>query len=66
MSDRVIIILGFVLVLVVTLGMVAVTYVRRDLVAPLGETIAYLTRTRVARIAAVLVWAWVGWHFLAR
>ncbi|MEU1521072.1 DUF6186 family protein [Nocardia rhamnosiphila] len=66
MSDRVIIILGFVLVLVVTLGMVAVTHVRRDLVAPLGETIAYLTRTRVARIAAVLVWAWVGWHFLAR
>lgn len=66
MSDRVIVIVGFVLVLVVTLGMVAVTYVRRDLVAPLGETIAYLTRTRVARVAGVLVWAWVGWHFLAR
>ncbi|MEV4126762.1 DUF6186 family protein [Nocardia sp. NPDC049707] len=66
MSDRVIVIVGFVLVLVVTLGVVVVTHVRRDLVAPVGETIAYLTRTRVGRIAAALVWAWVGWHFLAR
>ncbi|MFI6364269.1 DUF6186 family protein [Nocardia sp. NPDC050630] len=66
MSDRVIVIVGFVLVLVVALGVVAFTHMRRDLVAPVGETIAYLTRTRVARIAAVLMWAWVGWHFLAR
>ncbi|WP_433714368.1 DUF6186 family protein [Nocardia sp. CA-084685] len=66
MSDRVIVIVGFVLVLVVTLGVVVFTHMRRDLVAPVGETIAYLTRTRVARIAAVLIWAWVGWHFLAR
>ncbi|MET8871830.1 DUF6186 family protein [Nocardia sp. NPDC004604] len=61
-----IVIIGFVLVLMVTLGVVVVTHVRRDLIAPVGETIAYLTRTRVARIAAVLIWAWVGWHFLAR
>ncbi|MGW4767367.1 DUF6186 family protein [Nocardia sp. NPDC004278] len=66
MSERVIVIIGFVLVLMVTLGVVVVTHVRRDLIAPVGETIAYLTRTRVARIAAVLIWAWVGWHFLAR
>jgi hypothetical protein len=66
MSDRVIVIVGFVLVLTVALCVVVVTHVRRDLVAPVGKTIAYLTRTRVARIAAVLVWAWAGWHFLAR
>ncbi|MEU4345062.1 DUF6186 family protein [Nocardia sp. NPDC023852] len=66
MSDRAVVIVGFVLVLVATIGVVAVTRVRRDLVAPAGETIAYLTRTRAARVAAVLVWAWLGWHFLAR
>ncbi|MGO4648179.1 DUF6186 family protein [Nocardia sp. 2YAB30] len=66
MSDRAIVIVGFALVLVATIGAVAVTHVRRDLVAPVGETIAYLTRTRAARMAAVLVWAWLGWHFLAR
>lgn len=36
MSDRVIVIVGFVRALVVTLGMVVVTYARRDLVAPLA------------------------------
>ncbi|WP_228002230.1 DUF6186 family protein [Nocardia australiensis] len=66
MSDREIVIVGFVLLLVATLGTVAATHVRRDLVAPVGETVAYLTRTRAARIAAVLVWGWFGWHFLAR
>ncbi|WP_327115950.1 DUF6186 family protein [Nocardia sp. NBC_01730] len=65
-SDREIVVVGFVLVLVATIGAVAVTHVRRDLVAPVGETIGYLTRTRAARIAAVLMWAWLGWHFLAR
>ncbi|MFI7666158.1 DUF6186 family protein [Nocardia sp. NPDC049526] len=66
MSDRVIVIVGFAVVLVVALGVAVVTHVRRDLVAPVGETIAYLMRNRTARIVAVLVWAWVGWHFLAR
>ncbi|WP_433684835.1 DUF6186 family protein [Nocardia sp. CA-119907] len=66
MSDRVIVIVGFALVLVVALGVVVVTHVRRDLVAPVGETIAYLTHARVVRIVAVLMWGWVGWHFLAR
>ncbi|WP_433622904.1 DUF6186 family protein [Nocardia sp. CA-120079] len=66
MSDRLIVIVGFVVMLVVALGVVVVTHVRRDQIAPLGETIAYLTRNRVARIVAVLVWAWVGWHFLVR
>ncbi|MBF6296669.1 hypothetical protein IU459_03820 [Nocardia amamiensis] len=66
MSDRAIVVIGFALVLVATLGAVVLTHVRRDLVAPVGETVRYLTRTRAARIAAVLVWAWLGWHFLAR
>ncbi|WP_040780483.1 DUF6186 family protein [Nocardia pneumoniae] len=66
MSDRAIVVVGFVLLLAATLGAVVLTHVRRDLIAPVGETIAYLSRTRVARIAAVLVWAWLGWHFLAR
>jgi hypothetical protein len=66
MSDRAVIIVGFVLVLLAALGAVVVARVRRELVAPLGETMAYLTDTRAAKIAAVLVWAWLGWHFLAR
>ncbi|UGT69359.1 DUF6186 family protein [Nocardia gipuzkoensis] len=66
MSDRAIVITGFCLLLAVALAAVAVTRLRRDQVASLGETIVYLTSTRTTKITAVLVWAWLGWHFLAR
>ncbi|WP_039796795.1 DUF6186 family protein [Nocardia araoensis] len=66
MSDRAVILLGFGLLLAAALVAAAVARLRRDLVASLGETIAYLTGTRVTRITAVFVWAWLGWHFLAR
>ncbi|MEU7764781.1 DUF6186 family protein [Nocardia sp. NPDC049190] len=66
MSDRAVVIVGFVLLLLAGLGVVVFARARRELIASLGETMAYLTRARAARIAAVLVWAWLGWHFLAR
>ncbi|MBF6338460.1 hypothetical protein IU450_21550 [Nocardia abscessus] len=66
MSDRAIVITGFCLLLAVALAAAAVTRLRRDQVASLGETIVYLTSTRTTKITAVLVWAWLGWHFLAR
>ncbi|MBF6327849.1 DUF6186 family protein [Nocardia transvalensis] len=65
MSERVVIIAGFVVLLVITLGTLLVTHLR-DGVARLGETIAYLTRTRAATVVAILMWGWIGWHFLAR
>jgi hypothetical protein len=30
------------------------------------ELLATLVATRTGRILTVLVWAWLGWHFLAR
>ncbi|MFI5535088.1 DUF6186 family protein [Nocardia sp. NPDC051900] len=66
MSDRAVILLGFGLLLAAALVAVAGTRLRRDRVASLGETIGYLTGSRLTKIAAVLVWAWLGWHFLAR
>ncbi|WP_280496473.1 DUF6186 family protein [Nocardia asiatica] len=66
MSDRAIVIAGFCLLLAIALATVAVTRLRRDSIASLSETIAYLTSTRATKITAVLLWAWLGWHFLAR
>ncbi|WP_040865625.1 DUF6186 family protein [Nocardia exalbida] len=66
MSDRAVILLGFGLIVAVALVAILLTRLRRDPVASLGETIAYLTGTRTTRITAVLIWAWLGWHFLAR
>ncbi|MFG3618094.1 DUF6186 family protein [Nocardia sp. NPDC047654] len=66
MSDRGVILLGFGLIAAAALVAILLTRLRRDSVASLGETIAYLTGTRTTRIIAVLIWAWLGWHFLAR
>lgn len=30
------------------------------------ELFAMLVATRAGRVLAVLVWGWLGWHFLAR
>jgi hypothetical protein len=43
-----------------------VSHVHRDRLSTLTQTLRTLTRTRAAKIVAVLVWAWLGWHFLAR
>ncbi|MEV5837172.1 DUF6186 family protein [Nocardia sp. NPDC052112] len=66
MSDRAIVILGFTLLLAAAGGALLVACLRPNLFAALGDTITHLTRTRVGRVVAVLVWAWLGWHFLAR
>lgn len=31
-----------------------------------GELLGTLVATRAGRILTVLVWGWLGWHFLAR
>lgn len=66
MTARVIIITGFLVLLGLLLAAVVLTHVHRDRFATVSATLAYLIRTRPAKIVAVLVWAWLGWHFLAR
>jgi hypothetical protein len=65
-TARAVIITGFVVLLVLLLAAVILTHLRRDRFATISATVDYLIRTRPAKIAAVLVWAWLGWHFLAR
>ncbi|HET9139735.1 DUF6186 family protein [Actinophytocola sp.] len=66
MTDRTIIIIGFAVVFAAVAIAVTYSLLRRDRLATIGETLAHLTRTRTARVIAVLIWAWLGWHFLAR
>ncbi|HEV2780816.1 MAG TPA: DUF6186 family protein [Actinophytocola sp.] len=66
MTDRTIIILGFAALALLILAAVVASHLRRDRLATISETVAHLTRTRSAKIIAVLIWAWLGWHFLAR
>jgi hypothetical protein len=66
MTARTIIIAGFVVLLALILAAVLLTHVRRDRFATISATLGHLVRTRPAKIIAVVVWAWLGWHFLAR
>lgn len=38
---------------------------RRGDLLPLGDTIDSVMRDRTTRIALVVTWWWLGWHFLA-
>lgn len=66
MTSRAVVIVGFGALLAVLAAMVLVTHVRGSRIATITESVAYLVRSRPARLVAVLVWAWLGWHFLAR
>lgn len=66
MTGRMIVIVGFGCLLAAALALVLWSHLRRDSLATLSASVAHLTRTRAARIVAVLIWAWLGWHFLAR
>jgi Family of unknown function (DUF6186) len=35
-------------------------------VATFGDLVSGMLRTRLGRLTALAVWAWLGWHFLAR
>jgi Family of unknown function (DUF6186) len=66
MTARDVIIAGFAVLLGLILAAVVLTHVRRDQVATISATLDSLIASRPVRIIAVLIWAWLGWHFLAR
>lgn len=51
----VVILLGF--------GAWALGRVRPDLLAPLGGLISRLMHHRNTRLALMIIWWWLGWHF---
>ncbi|MTE16768.1 DUF6186 family protein [Nocardia aurantiaca] len=66
MTDRALIIAGYAVLATVALVAELVSRYHRDRLTPLGETLRLLLSSRTLRVVAILVWAWLGWHFLAR
>ena len=66
MSERAVVILGFAVIFTGTLVAIIVAHRRAERLATVSETLDRVTRGRLAKVIAVLVWAWLGWHFLAR
>ncbi len=66
MSVRTVTVAGFVVLAVVAVALYGAGRAHRLGLAPLGEVIDLLRVTVAGRLALVTVWAWVGWHLLAR
>ncbi|WP_063130035.1 DUF6186 family protein [Nocardia fusca] len=66
MTDRLVIIIGFAALAAVGLAAELIARCLPTRLTPLGQTLRLLLRSRALRVLAVLVWAWLGWHFLAR
>jgi hypothetical protein len=52
--------------LFVVAGVVLVVLELLPRVPRLGAVLGSVLRYRAARVAAYLIWIWVGWHFFAR
>lgn len=65
MSSHALTVAGFVLLGVAMLGLEVAGHVRRWPVPTLGQVLDGLMARRTARIAVLLAWWWLGWHFLA-
>jgi len=66
MTIRTLTVLGFALLASAAVVLYLAGRARRLGLAPLGELVDVLRSQTVVRLALVVVWAWVGWHLLAR
>lgn len=66
MTMRAVTIAGFVVLGVLALAVCAAGRARLAGFAPLGELIDAARGGNARRLTLIAVWAWVGWHFLAR
>lgn len=64
--SRVLTIAGFVLLFAVASFAVLLARVRRDRWATFADALSAVSRRRSVRVIVLFVWAWLGWHFLAR
>lgn len=66
MTPRTAIVAGFATILAVVIATDLLARRPRSAFRPLGVVLAAALRTRAARLAVLVAWLWVGWHFLAR
>lgn len=67
MTSRLLQIVGFCVVFGLGGAMVVASLVSRRWFATVGEAIRAMTSRRLLlRLLIVCIWAWLGWHFLAR
>lgn len=63
MSARIVTELGFALIALTAIGLGVASHLAPKRVPKLTSVLAVVMRRRTTRIAFVLAWWWVGWHF---
>lgn len=63
--SRVIIITSFLSVIAAAIGLWAYSRKHPTKILPVDELLNHVLHTRPTRVALVLVWWWLGWHYLA-
>lgn len=66
MSMRQLTITGFLVLAAAAVGLYLLGRARRLGLAPFGDATHAVRTSTAGRFALALVWAWVGWHLLAR
>lgn len=67
MTSRAVTIAGYAALFVLGAVLTVAARVRRTRLVPVGRAVrTAVSGGRAARIAVVVLWAWLGWHFLAR
>jgi Family of unknown function (DUF6186) len=66
MTTRVMTIIGFACVIIALFALEVIGRRPTTRVPTLGEWLGYLMRPRAGRVAILLGWLWLGWHYFAR
>jgi hypothetical protein len=66
MTARTAIIAGFAAILALAIAIDLLARRAGSGVRPLSATLAAALRPRGGRVLIIVVWLWLGWHFLAR
>jgi len=64
MSDTTVVIIGYVVAVVLGLALWLLAKFELVPLSKVGEMIERIMHHRTTRIAIILAWWWVGWHFL--
>lgn len=60
---RTIVVLGYIVIVLVAIGVELYAQRRPYVIAPLGDMLDRVMQSRTTRVGVIAAWWWFGWHF---
>ena len=54
---------GYALIALVAIGVEVFAQRKPDTIAPIGDMLDHVMKSRTTRVAVIAAWWWFGWHF---